>query len=142
MSGIAMAAALGLTLAAADERSFFFIPGVEDFRMQAIARTEREREWPFSVESGYLLCAWVMGQKVVYFVEELPQDQRDDDVDPRIIPVAADPLALIVGSIGSRDLLAPYDSLEQLIRRIAPFERTGLRLCDQPRGSEIGPGEL
>lgn len=142
MAALAATAALGLALVAADERSLFHFPGYEDFRTQAIARTDREQEWPFSVDRGYLLCAWVLGQQAVYFAEQMTEEQREDDLDPRIVAVTTDPIEIIIGSIGSRDLFAPYRSIEELIVRLAPLVPTGRRLCDQPRGSEIGPGEL
>lgn len=142
MAALATAAAVGLSLVMAGERGMFFVPGADDFRKQTVARTDRERDWPFSVDSGYLLCAWVMGERAVYFLEALPDDEADDDVEPRAVAVSADPLAIVIGSIGNRDLLAPFETIEQLVLRMAPFERIGRRLCDQPPGTDLGPGEL
>lgn len=146
-SAMALAAAASLLLAAplaaapVNERSLFHIPGVEDFRIQRIFRSDREREWPFSVESGYLMCAWVFGQRAVFFSEEPAEDARDDEY-PRTITVSTDPFDLAFGNLGSRDLMAETEGLEKLIPLMAPFERLGRSLCDQPRGAEIGPGEL
>jgi hypothetical protein len=32
--------------------------------------------------------------------------------------------------------------VETLIKRVAPFETLGEKLCDQPQGARIGDGEL
>lgn len=124
----------------AGERGLFHFPGADSFRTQRVDRTGNEREWPFSVDSGYLLCAWLMGQRTVYFAERL--EDEEEEATPRVVIVSSDPLDLAFVNIGSNDLFAPFDGIEQLIVRVAPFVSLGRRLCDQPRGSDIGPGEL
>ena len=140
MAMLAAALAVAAPMMLADEKSFFHIPGVEDFRIQAISRTGNEEEWPFGVGEGFLLCAYVLGDRVVYFATR--PEGNDDGIMPRVIVISTNPFDLLMSSLMARDLIASYESIEQLIVRMAPFETLGRRLCDQPRGSEIGPGEL
>lgn len=125
---------------AEDERSFFHVPSSEDFRLQRISRTDREREWPFTVDQGYLTCAYVVGRPAVYFTE-MPDDD-DTASNLRTVIVSVDPLELTFGNLGSGGLIREAASVAALIRLMAPFESLGARLCDQPRGAEIGSGEL
>ena len=120
-----------------DEKGLFHIPTDEDFRFQRIARTDNERGWPFSVDEGYLACARVMGDPTVYFTTI-----EDEPDDARTVIVSTDPLDLAFVNMGSNDLFAPFSGLEELIPLVAPFERLGERLCEQPRGADLGPGEL
>ena len=123
----------------ADERDLFHLPTADAFRTQRIDRATNEREWPFSVDSGYLACVWLLGQRTVYFAERL---EDEDEAEPRVVVVSNNPLDLAFVNIGSNDLFAPFDGLGELIVRVSPFVSLGRRLCDQPRGSDIGPGEL
>jgi len=141
---LAMAGAEGLPATdgravVSDERGFFHLPGVDDFRMQTIERSDNETGWPFTAASGQLLCAYVTGRPTVYFVETLPEGA---EVDPRVVVVSTDPLNLAMVNAGKIDMFAPHKDLAELIRLVAPFESLGQRLCDQPRGSDIGRGEL
>lgn len=138
MTGAVAAMAIAAPLAVSSEQGWFHIPGADDFRVQSIARTDNETDWPFAVDEGYLLCAWVLGQRVVYFSTE----PEDEDAEPRLIVVSSDPFDIMFAGIMDRALLAPYDDMKQLVERFAPFQRLGQKLCDQPRGSQIGPGEL
>lgn len=139
---IAMAAAMAVSapLAVTSERGWFHIPGADDFRMQTISRADNELDWPFAVDEGYLLCAWVLGERVVYFGAR-PEDD-DDERLARVIVVSGNPLDIMLSGVMDRDLIAPYVDIAQLVTRFAPFETMGRRLCDQPRGSQVGPGEL
>lgn len=139
MAGLASVMALAVPLMVSDEQSLFHIPGAEDFRVQAIGRSGSEREWPFTVDRGYLFCAYVMGERTVYFAER-PTDERQGL--PRTIVVSADPFDLMLSALLARDLIAPFADIEELIVRMGPFQRAGRQLCDQPRGITIGPGEL
>jgi hypothetical protein len=47
-----------------------------------------------------------------------------------------------LGNLGKADMFDRSVGLDQLIRRIAPHVQTAQRLCDQPRGTRVGPGEL
>lgn len=123
-----------------DERGLFHFPGSEDaWRIQKIERTGNEREWPFSGASGYLMCVWIFGDKVVYFAEPPPREGNDFE---RVVLVSTNPFDLMVVNIGKNDVFIPFGGMEQMIQGLAPFVNLGRRLCDQPRGTEIGPGEL
>ena len=125
----------------AGERGLFHVPTSADaFRIQRIDRTGREKDWPFSVDSGYLMCVWLMGERTVYFAERLGDE--DGDETPRAVVVSTNPLDLALANIGANGLFVPFDGFEAMIVRLAPFVGLGRRLCDQPRGSDIGPGEL
>lgn len=127
----------------ANERGLFHVPTSEDaFRIQRIDRTDREKDWPFSVDSGYLVCVWLMGERTVYFADRLRGEDDEADRTPRVVVVSTNPLDLALANIGSNGLFVPFDGFEAMIVRLAPFVSLGKRLCDQPRGSDIGPGEL
>jgi hypothetical protein len=136
---LAAAVALAAPLMLVDEKSFFHIPQAEDFRMQRITRSDRESEWPFTVEDGYLSCAFVVSRPTVYFTEN---PGTDFDEDLRVVVVSTDPLDLIFAHIGGGGLVRKTASMADLIKVMAPFESLGARLCDQPRGTQIGAGEL
>ena len=139
MSALATAMAVSLPLMlASDERGMFHFPRTNDaFRFQKIER-KGEQEWPFAASTGHLMCVWIFGQKVVYFAETVA-DERDE---PRVLVVSTNPFDLMVVNAGNSAMFTHYDGLEQLIVRLAPFESLGRRLCDQPRGTEVGPSEL
>ncbi len=118
----------------ADEKSFFHMPGTEDFRTQTVSRTAGETEWPFTVDEGTLACAYVMGQRAVYFVE------KTDTPEPRVVVLSTNPFDLALANLGRTELLTPRDDLATLVGRVAPFVQAGERLCEQPRGTTIGPG--
>ena len=103
------------------------VPGVEDFRLQEIRRAASEGEWPFQAESGTLACTEVLGEPQVYFI---PAGRDDLDRSMSII------------NLGMSDVLAPYDTFEQLLARLVPFVTMGQRLCDQEPGSVVPASEL
>jgi len=138
MLATVVAAASPLVLAG--EKDFLHLPDVEDFRTQHITRTGQETAWPFTVDEGYLSCAFVMGTRAVYFTEA-PIDGQDTD-SLRVAIVSTNPLDIAFGNLGARDLVVKTASIEALIALMSPFEQTGQRLCDQPPGTQIGPGEL
>lgn len=141
---IALATALLLGLPAMpvrDERSLFHFPSPEDVRLQTIQRSDNERDWPFTIDSGFLACVWSGGQKVVMFMEKLSAREAKEG-DPDLIFVSTNPFDLTLMNIPNRHLIIQVDTIEELIRRMGPFYDLGKRLCEQPRGSDIGPGEL
>ena len=140
MGAFAATLAMAAPLLVADEKSFFHVPEVEDFRVQKVARADRESEWPFTVDAGYLTCAYVLGESTVYFTDD-PQDATDLS-DVRVVIVSTNPLDLIVGRLAGDGLIGAETPIEQLIVQMAPFKAIGNRLCAQPRGTSIGPGEL
>ena len=128
-------------LVAVGERDFFHIPSEDDFRLQKIARTDHEKEWPFTVDEGYLTCAFVVGRPAVYFTE-MPVEDDFDAADLSTVIVSTDPFDLAFGNLGDGGLMRKGGDIADLIRLMAPFESLGARLCEQPRGTQIGPGEL
>ena len=134
---LALAAALPFSLAASDEQSFFHVPDEGDFRFQTVSRAGNE-DWPFAVDEGYLACVYLMGQRQVYFMEKGDEAEGLD----RALALSVDPFQLGFANFGQATRFAPNSGLEDLLRRIAPFVQVGRKLCDQPRGTTIGPGEL
>ncbi|CAN7239489.1 hypothetical protein [Aminobacter aminovorans] len=136
-------AAVAAPFVLADEKGMLHVPDASEVRLQTISRSDNEAEWPFSVASGLLACVWSGGRRVVSFIET-PDDPDDEhDAAPgRHVIVSANPFELTFLNISSRDLFLPADNVEALIKRVAPFEALGQRLCDQPQGTIVGPGEL
>lgn len=136
-------AAVAAPFVLADEKGMFHVPDVSEVRFQKISRSGNEDGWPFSVTSGLLACVWSGGRKVVSFVEEVDAPDDDHEAPPgRHVIVSANPFELTFLNIANRDLFLPVDKVETLIKRVAPFSALGERLCDQPQGTQIGPGEL
>lgn len=131
-------AAVALPLLFASERDFFHFPSEDEVRVQSISRTDNESDWPFSVPSGKLACLWTTGKPLAIFVEDVPEDEPQG----RHVILSVDPIELTVLNIGNGTLFAPVDSVEELIRRVGPYVVVGERLCDQPPGTVLGPGEL
>ena len=98
----------------------------------AIHASDSTHDWPFSVETGTLTCVEMSGQKVVIFSEpwrdDVPQEYGNMTL-PRSVIVSTNPFALLA-SIEDRALYRPFDSVETLIVRLAPFEKMGRALCD------------
>lgn len=135
---LALTFALPFSLAAGDEQSLFHLPGEGDFRIQAVSRAESETDWPFAAAEGYLACTYVFGQRQVYFIDKGALDPVKD----RALSISSDPFQMAFVNLGRADGFAPNKGLEDLLRRVGPFVAAGQRLCDQPRGATIGPGEL
>lgn len=140
MQALAATIALAAPFVLTGERGLFHLPDASEVRLQDISRAAHEDDWPFSVSSGYLGCVWSAGHKTVSFVEKSSAD--DAAADPRVVIVTTDPFQLTLLNMANRDLFAPADSVETLIKRVAPFETLGEKLCDQPQGARIGDGEL
>ncbi|MBS9722458.1 hypothetical protein JYU29_17325 [Tianweitania sp. BSSL-BM11] len=114
------------------------MPEVSDFRVQVIQRTGSETQWPFTIERGNLLCAKILGQPVVYFSEQA----EDENDQVRVAQVSVNPFDLGFGNLGDGGLVKPDMSMKERIAAMGPLLTVGRRLCDQPRGTAIGPGEL
>jgi hypothetical protein len=122
------------------------IPEVEDFRQQTISRQAGESGWPFVAQSGVLSCVYSLGQKFVFFVPEGDatlgdEDEAADESETGVINVTTDPILLLVQQEQSR-LLVPGLTIEEKIRRLGPYVSLGKKLCEQPMGTIVGPGEL
>jgi hypothetical protein len=106
-----------------------------------IRKGEAPHEWPFSVNEGKLTCVEYGGRQTVIFTEpwrtDVPQE-FGNMTPPRSVIVSVDPFALLA-SHEDRDLYLPFDSLETLIKRLAPFETMGRALCagGPPQEKEI-----
>jgi hypothetical protein len=97
-----------------------------------ISKAEWATEWPFVVDEGTLTCVELGPNRTVIFSEpwreDVPQEIGNMTL-PRSVIVSANPFA-ILASLEDRSLFLPFDTLETLIRRLAPFETSGLKLCD------------
>lgn len=111
------------------------IPEAGDFRLQEIRKAAGEVDWPFAAESGMLACTKVLGEPAVYFIPE------DGDFD-RAFHIDVNIMAMSLINLGVTDVLAPYDSPEQLLERLVPFVTMGQRLCDQEPGTVAPASEL
>jgi hypothetical protein len=140
MTSLAATLAVAAPLVLAGERGMFHFPDADEVRFQKISRAGNEQEWPFTVASGYLACVWSAGRRQVMFLEEQADDA--DATDRRLVFVSVNPFELTLGNMAHRDLIVPVDSVETLVKRMAPFAALGERLCDQPQGSQIRQGEL
>ncbi len=97
-----------------------------------IRKGETGHDWPFSIDKGELTCLEYQGQRYVFFAEILTDDEMGmfgAMTLPRSVVVSSNPLALFA-SFEDRALYAPWDSLETLVTRLAPYERMGRALCD------------
>lgn len=140
-----------LSLLLAGERSFLHFPRSDEVRIQAIAKSDNERDWPFTVDSGSLTCVWSAGEPVVMFFAKTAEsfdesEVFDEDgaelVEPRGVLLSTNPLELTLGNMANNDLFVKTGSVEQRLRAVAPFVAVGQRLCDQPPGAQIRGGEL
>lgn len=106
-----------------------------------VSKADATHEWPFSVEAGDLTCVEIGAQRTVIFSEpwrtDVPQEFGNMTL-PRSVIVSANPLA-VFASYEDRALYAPFDSLETLIRRLAPFEAMGTLLCEGSHGEGDKP---
>jgi hypothetical protein len=150
------ATALTLMLSAipvSNKRGWFHMPGDNEFRFQSIRKQDREEDWPFVAESGQMTCAFVLGDRAVYFVSDVddPTDTPDDDSgheqfmeeeEPSAVMLASDPIGLMFTMATGRKALKSMKSPQALLSRIAPFIDLGRKLCDQPQGSQLPSGEL
>jgi hypothetical protein len=132
------------------ERGLFHFPTAAEVRVQAIAKSDNELGWPFSVDAGSLTCVWSGGTRVVMFFAQtlggpITEDVVDDDKatsEPRGVLLSINPLELTIGNMATNDLFVKAESIEERLRLVAPFVTVGQRLCDQPPGAQVRGGEL
>lgn len=144
MSMLAAMLALVAPLAfAGDELGRMVRPVSSLYPEVVIRKGETEHEWPFAVDAGELGCVQLGEQRSVFFSEILTPEEQGTFGNmklPRMVVVTANPMAFLV-TVEDRELYAPFDSLETLIKRLAPFETMGLALCDKakdtPQGVEL-----
>ncbi|MBO6637511.1 MAG: hypothetical protein JJ920_03435 [Roseitalea sp.] len=138
-----LAAGLAATPAAEPgERNIFRIPRAGDVRMQKLTRAGGEAGWPFTVDEGLLMCLYVAGRPTVYFAVVEEHDEWHEDPPVRMVVVSTDPFDATLANMAVNDLIVKTDDVAGRMALFAPFQRIGQRLCDQPRGTEMGPGEL
>ena len=138
IAALAMIAMLDPTLAHANPASF--LPEPEDVRFQMIAKQAGEREWPFVETKGRLACVPSFGMRVVLFFPDRG-DGMDELAEPTGVIVTTDPIQLF-SDVEGKSHLAPDMSIEDKIRRLGPYVSLGKKLCDQPKGTILGPSEL
>ena len=100
-----------------------------------IRKAETEHEWAFSIEEGTLTCVQVAADRFVFFGEILTPEEMGEIGDmklPRSVVVTTNPVALLA-TIEDKELYAPWDSLETLVKRLAPFEAMGMKLCEDEK---------
>ena len=122
------------------------LPEEEDFRQQFIVKQAGETDWPFASSSGILSCVPGMGDRMVFFVPDdgsMDLDGNDDGTRglPRALVVSVNPFDQIL-NWGQDRHFVPGMSIEDKIKRLGPYVSLGKKLCDQPGGSVVGPGEL
>ena len=130
--------------AAAHPAHASLFPQPEDVRFQVISKQPGEAQWPFAVDVGTLACVYALGMRVVVFLPysvTKPAEDFFDEADNRddALVVTTDPIQLMVAE---NKYFVPNLSLEDKIRRMGPYVSLGKKLCDQPEGAIVGPGEL
>ena len=134
MSMLAATLALLAPLAfAGDETGRIVRPVSSVFPEIVIRKGETADEWPFAIDEGELGCVQIGEQRGVFFSEILTPEQMGTFGNmklPRMVVVTANPMAFLA-TVDNKELYAPFDSLETLIKRLAPFERMGWELCDK-----------
>jgi hypothetical protein len=120
IAAMPLAVALGSLPAAAAIPSFF--PEIE------IDRASAQTEWPFSVDRGDLSCVEMGKQRFVFFSEEPASAELADIANRRTVVVSTNPVTWFA-SFEDRALYAPFEDLETLIKRLAPYEAMGTKLC-------------
>ena len=107
---------------------------VSTFPEIVIRKTETEHEWAFSIAEGELMCVTLGGTRMIFFAEILADDEIGEIGNmklPRMVVVSVNPLAFLA-TMEDLELYLPFDSLETLIRRLAPFYDMGRAICVQP----------
>ena len=138
IAALAMLATLYPSMAHVHPASFF--PEAEDVRFQAIEKQPGERDWPFVETKGRLACVPSFGMRVVLFFPDIG-DSLDELAVPTGVIVTTDPIQLF-SDVEGKAHLAPDMSIEDKIRRLGPYVSLGKKLCDQPKGTILGPSEL
>ncbi|MBO6551891.1 MAG: hypothetical protein JJ926_07595 [Roseitalea sp.] len=143
LAAMTLAAGMAATpVAEPGERNIFRIPRAGDVRMQTLTRAGGETGWPFTVDEGLLMCVFVAGRPTVYFAVVEEHDEWHEDPPVRMVIVSTDPFDATLANMAVNDLIVETGGPAERMALFAPFERMGRRLCDQPRGTEMGPGEL
>jgi hypothetical protein len=127
----ALAASLPILLAAESAAT----AATRAFPEIVIRKTEVASEWAFSIDEGELACVNHAGSRFVFFSEILTAEEMGEIGNmtlPRSVIVSVNPLDLLA-TVDNRELYLPFDTLETLIKRLAPFYAMGRALCDLPK---------
>jgi len=130
-------------VAHAGEKELFYLPKADDVRFQEINKVDNEKGWPFTVEEGLLACIYAAGKPLVMFLVE--DGLEADNITPKLrsINVSPDPFEAIFGNMAVNDLIADEGGNNEVrLELFSAFYEIGKRLCEQPRGSLVSPGEL
>ncbi|HTV68358.1 MAG TPA: hypothetical protein VMF90_07460 [Rhizobiaceae bacterium] len=130
----ALAASLPILLAAETAAA-----GISLFPEIVIRKSEVAHEWAFSIDEGELACISYAGSRVVFFSEILTDAEMGEIGNmtlPRSVIVSVNPFDFLA-TVENRELYRPFDTLETLIRRLAPFYDMGRALCDQPPKQDL-----
>ena len=138
IAALAMLATLDPTFA--HVRPASFLPEPDDVRFQMIEKQAGERDWPFVETKGRLACVPSFGMRVVLFFPDMGDD-LGELVEPTGVIVTTNPIQLFSDVNGNAHLV-PDMSIEDKIRRLGPYVSLGKKLCDQPKGTILGPAEL
>jgi hypothetical protein len=111
------------------------VPRGNGARVQAIAKGQGDKDWPFVADGGKLVCVPALPQPVVFFMP-------DGDGISRPFLLDVNPYWMLLYDMGLKNVLLPYDKPEELIRRIAPFVAMGHTLCEQKKSPTVPGGEL
>lgn len=127
----------------AQEKNLFYMPNADDARFQEISRVGNEKGWPFTVDKGLLACIYAAGRPLVMFLVE--DGVELDGLTPkfRSVTVSPDPFEAFLGNMSVNDLIADQGGDTKVrLELFGDFYSLGKRLCEQPRGSFVSPGEL
>ena len=127
----------------AAEKDLFYLPEADDARFQEISRVGNEKGWPFTVEKGLLACIYAAGKPLVMFLVE--DGMEADNVTPKLrsVTVSLDPFEAIFGNMAVNDLIADEGGNNEIrLKLFGGFYEVGKRLCEQPQGAFVSPGEL
>lgn len=117
--GVLPAALLAGAVSAAAEPSF------SDME---IDRDTATAEWPFSIDRGELSCVDLGEQSFVFFSEKPRSGDLVAIANRRSVVVSTNPVNWFA-LYEHRALYAPFDTLEILVKRLAPYEAMGRKLC-------------
>lgn len=130
-----------MPIAEPGERNIFRLPQAGDVRMQTLTRAKGEKSWPFMVDEGLLMCLYAAGTPLIMFA--VSEDAATTDApNIRLVTLSHNPFEAVFSNIGVNDLIVETKTPEERIALFSPYVDLGKRLCDQPRGTELGPGEL
>ena len=113
----------------------WLFPEAKDVRIQPIQRQAGEVNWPFVADKGRLACVESVGEKMVFFIPGGIEEKVG-----KILYLDANLMVMAIQNIGVKDVLAPYETPEELITRIAPFVAQGHMLCKQKNSPILVPG--